>query len=174
MKKLVLTFALLVLASCAVPIAVTTDFNEQQARQMLEEGDYTISGNALFRQVSGRVVPCAGEEVLLVPVTDYASERINIIYGNTTRGYAPVRGKYPKEEDKAKEALYFQLSKTVFCDAVGNFKFTKMKNGEYFVTTKVIWYLPDDIYRMNPQGGFLMQRVNIQDESVEIVLTPRR
>lgn len=66
---------------------------------------------------------------------------------------------------------YERLSKRTLCDAQGFFKFEKLADGEFFVTSSVTW-------KANPnspffEGGWMMRRVKVErGETKELVLAP--
>ncbi len=80
--------------------------------------------------------------------------------------------------DKGYRSLYQRISaiqntdyetytKKTKCDGQGNFKFTSLASGPYFVTTAIQWNAGNQ-----PQGGSLMQRVEVEPGRVsEIVLS---
>ena len=59
----------------------TVDFNKEAASIINQKGKATVSGQACLKQSGGGVVTCAGSEVTLFPVTEYAKQRITAIYG---------------------------------------------------------------------------------------------
>lgn len=101
----------------------------------------------------------------LVPATKYAEDRLSQIYGNTRRGFRPARGFNVEGADPD----YLRLVKTTVCNAQGFFTFSGVADGEFFITTSVLW-------RTNPyflDGGVLMHRVTVQGgQEAELVLAP--
>lgn len=155
-------------AGCASMLTTTvplkSSFDATAAMQMLAVGTNTIEGSALIRQQGGGVVTCAGEEVTLVPVTEYATERMMAIYGSDQRGYRGSGLLKFTPDDPA----YYSASRTVLGDAQGNFLFDKVADGDFFVTTTVTWTAG-----YARQGGVLMQRVKVTGgETKRIVLSP--
>ncbi len=142
-------------------------FDYAQAKNQFSEGTNTIKGSALIRQMGGGIVTCAGRSVYLVPATDYAMERISVIYGSTEKGYNPsgIGGKNVKIE---REPFgYRDTIKSTTCDSLGFFKFEKVANGSFFVTTTITW----QVNNYSVQGGSLMSRVSVRDGSTaEVVL----
>ena len=158
-------------AGCATTknIMLTSHFDSNIAKSMLEQGDNTIKGSALIRQRGGGVVTCAGSEVVLIPATDYARERIRAIYGNEIKGYAAAGFGHKQVKFDPSEPEYFQLMKKTIGDAQGYFSFPNIKDGNYFVVTCIAWKVNDYFY----EGGNLMQYVAVSDgETKEIVLAP--
>lgn len=166
-KKIVVCGLTVIFTGCASgphKIELSKTFDANQAREMIKPGVNIVQGSALIRQNGGGVVTCAGLTILLVPATQYASERMTHIYGNPNRGYNPATrqlGFNPDEPD------YVQLTQKTLCDAQGKFAFNKVADGDFFVVGNIVWNVG------GPQGGSLMQKVSVANASVsEIVLSP--
>lgn len=173
MSKTLLIFAtvILLISGCTGPkkIVLNNSFNAEQAKEMIAEGPNSLRGSALIRQNGGGVVTCAGKDVNLVPATAYAIERQTVLYQSSERGYnsAGYSGRRPNFADTP--AAYSRLVRTTTCDAQGFFKFEKVANGTFFVTTEITWKVSD----YSREGGALMQSVSLNSgESKEIVLAP--
>lgn len=79
MRKLIAIASISLLASCAAPtktVLLKSQFDAKETATHLVDGENTIKGSGLIRQNGGGVVTCAGQQVWLVPATDYAKERI--------------------------------------------------------------------------------------------------
>lgn len=178
MKKL---FALSVitttLAGCAIPsqqptyIQIKSKFDIEDTKERITDGDGAFPGTAFLRQQGGGVVTCAGNDVGLIPATDYAAERLKALYGR-----APSLGETRFMDIKAVPNLQFSpdepqypiLIKTVSCDAQGNFEFTNVKDGYYFISTSVLWAIG------SRQGGYLVTKVKIRDgKSPRVIISPK-
>lgn len=180
MKLKILVTALIasaLLAGCASApkeIALHNSFDadaQEIAQKLLQKGNNTIQGNALIRQRDGGVVTCAGYTVSLTPVTEYASERAQIIYGNTIRGFRDSSSFYFNFTPDPAE--FHRLRKNTTCDAQGNFVFRNISDGTFYVHTWIIWEVVASQYSTYREGGALMQRVTVSDgETKEIVLAP--
>lgn len=170
MKKIISVLFLMLLTACAVPqMKLKSTFNEQQAAELLVAGKNSIKGSALIRQNNGGVVTCAGKPVYLVPVTEYATERMVAFYGNSNRGYfrmlvAPTQSHFENDDPR-----YSVQMRVATCDAQGFFKFEDVADGEFYVVTQVQW-------RINPyilEGGAVMLKVGVNNGVTrDIVLTP--
>lgn len=165
MRNLLL-FSLLFVCSCAPQtqrVELNTRFDVEQAESMLKDGKNTIIGNAFLRKAGGGVVTCAGSDVYLIPATQYAEDRMMILYGNTSGGlsdkdvvFVPYNAEYRK------------LDKQETCDSQGNFTFERISDGDFFVVTRVVWMVD----RYTPQGGYLMKKVKVSGgETKKIVIT---
>lgn len=169
LKGTILSAALLVglLAGCATPkpVSLAASFNVQEARELIKPGVNILSGSALFRQNGGGVVTCAGLPIMLIPKTAYATERVMAIYGNTQRGYNPVVNQIKFTPDHPE---YQQLSRQTLCDAQGNFEFSDVADGSFFIVSAIVWQAGG-----SPQGGTLMQAVSVRDgDNKQLVLSP--
>lgn len=148
-------------------IPLSESFDEEKAQSMIEPGPNTVSGSALIRQDGGGIVTCAGNEVYLVPATAYAKERVSYLYANYTKGYKPYM-QAMRIQFTPDEPAYRSLTKQTRCDAQGNFEFTDVANGDFYLSTHIVWNVS-----YTKQGGMLMQRVMLNDGQHEkVVMTP--
>jgi hypothetical protein len=158
------------LSACATQQQAHTlnaPWNKQMAIEMLAPGMGVVKGSALIRQRGGGVVTCAGNRVMLVPATGYATERIRVIYGNDDRGFFSAKYKMMTFSPDAPD--YYQLVKETRCDSQGFFRFDSVADGEFFIITDVKWKVNDYFF----EGGSLMHKARIQSgNTVEIVLSP--
>lgn len=164
MKKLFVLGLPVFLAGCiATPtvIEISSEFDSMAAQSQIEPGKGYISGTAFMRQRGGGVVTCAGNNVTLVPSTAYARERLAHIYQSTpTSDKTSVRDVRESiinpQQFMPSPIAYKNLVKETICDAQGNFEFTDIKDGDYFIVTSVYWETP------SPQGGVLAKSVNVK------------
>jgi hypothetical protein len=141
-------------------------FDPQEVSWFEQKGTNSIQGSALIRQGGGGVITCAGNEVHLVPVSRYATERMLAIYGSTKRGYSRVGNAVIKGEP---DYFYITTSQTKRCDAQGYFSFTDLPDGSFYMVTLITWRVSE--YRS--AGGALMERITLENgENGEVVLTP--
>lgn len=161
--------SLLVIAFCITgcvqpqaPITVTLNstFNEEEAKSLLIDGTNTIQGNAFMRQSGGGIVTCAGNEVSLVPITAYATERIVALYGNSEMGISQRKLLFMPNSE-----AYKNLVKNVKCNSQGNFKFEKVADGTFYVTASVLWQIGNTI-----QGGALMKKVSVKNGEIQDII----
>lgn len=160
------------LGACATttapPITLTSSYSPYA--HMVRPGQGGISGNALLRTVGGDAKTCAGFPVQLMPDTPYVRERMTHIYGNAERGYgAPGRQFSPPNSHYQTEA-----GQRATCDAQGNFEFSNIEDGSYYLVSIVYWGVPTggQFSTISQQGGSLMQRVTVSGgRTVRVVLT---
>lgn len=163
MKEILIVIPIvLAISGCVTtqPITLNNDFSEKEAAIINKTGNNTIKGNAFLRQNGGGVVTCAGSDVVLLPATQYAKERIKNIYGNIDGGVRLV-GQGPVEFSNNSQD-YMKMSKSTKCDSDGNFEFNNIANGEYYVTTRVIWQSG-----YAHQGGVLAKLTSVKNGKTE-------
>lgn len=104
-------------------------FNKEEAYKMLEEGNSSIEGTISFKKRGYVNYPGYLAKVLLYPVTPHLVE------------YIELKKKYNSRKKQAamtKEAAMARIeTKTI--DAKGNFVFTNIKPGKYYIVSLVIW-----------------------------------
>ena len=137
-------------------------FNEKEASNLMNKGNNTISGQAFLRQLGGGIVTCAGYEVKLIPATKYAEERIRQLYVSNEQG-ANLYRHYAFTPD---EPLYHNLIHKTICNKSGNFTFTHVSNGSFFIVAPVIWAA------RTKEGAWLMKKVTVtNNETKEVIVT---
>jgi len=159
----------LLLQGCAQGLFTTTiqvpsPFEPDEAKYAMTPGPGSIKGSAFIRQQGGGIVTCAGAQVVAVPATRYATDRISALYGNIHKGqYFGGDVKFVPDDPR-----YLEMRRNTRCDAQGNFQFDGLARGDYFVITNVRWLAGNQ-----QQGGALMQRVTIKDgQPIDIMLVP--
>lgn len=141
---------------------IDTPFDEAQAKAQTQPGSNTLKGSAFLRQRGGAVVTCAGAEATLIPATEYATDRIRAIYGNTNKGQALYATKFSPDYTGYRTHT---LKST--CDAQGNFVFERVADGSFYVSAIVRWEAGGAA-----QGGPIMQRVDLRGgETKSVILT---
>ena len=151
---------------------MTKSFNAAEAEQAMRRGTNILNGSALIRQLGGGVVTCAGSQVDLVPATEYATERMQIIYGSVMTGYLAAGAPNwinPPSMPASTDPAYLRLAHKAQCDSQGMFTFQDVADGSYYVITTITW-----VVGYNSQGGSLMKRVDLGRGSpvVNVVLSP--
>jgi hypothetical protein len=159
MKKLSIFGFILILASCATSPVIETfsSYDRNQIAWSLVDGTGKLEGDGFLSRRDGILVKCSGQEVGLVPVSDYAIERFTNIYGNPNGGYNTA-GFGSRNVDTA-DPDYVNDRRTTICDVDGKFSFENLPSGEYYVFTTVIWRISDYVN----EGGVMSRRVNIEE-----------
>ncbi len=154
------------IAACAPQqqtIHLSNKFDPAEAKFILTDGTATITGQAFLRQSGGGVVTCAGSTVYLFPRTKYADERIRHLYGSTLGGvnYAVNITFVPES------SAYIKLTRTAQCDAEGDFEFSNVPAGKFYVQTDVVW-----VVARAQQGGPILKPVDVaRGQKVTVLLT---
>lgn len=139
------------IAGCAEtpPVEIQTRFVGSEHDQYRQQGTGVIAGQGFLKQNGGGVVTCAGNQVVMFPATPFFEE----IYDNM------VAGRRVATEQMGKvDPIYRSIIKQTQCDAQGNFTFTELPSGSWFVITEVRWIV--DGYR---QGGSLARKISLSD-----------
>jgi hypothetical protein len=148
----------LLLTGCAAvrqPVQMQNRFDYDLHKPYTESGPNTIKGQGFLRQKGGGVVTCAGSQVIAMPDTLFFREFISLYKA----------GKKPQIPGGFVDPSYRSIIKQAQCDAQGNFTFSAVPNGNWFVMTEVKWAVG-----YAPQGGALMREVNVADGVVAQVL----
>ncbi len=125
---LVLVLAL-VLSGCnggQKPYQLTAPFEESPFIAYAQPGTGVIEGQAFVKLPDGKVVYAAGNEVGLLPVTDYTREWFEA-------GVLPNRPVTPFDPRIGK---YFRHTRA---DAEGRFAFPDLPEGQYYVAVDIPW-----------------------------------
>lgn len=120
-----------------VPLAGCASYATANDAPGLQRGPNTITGHAqLFYSASGYVRDCDGEDVYLVPVTPDSSTRMTSAFGSPAGGYVSGR----RLEDLL-SATDRALVRSVECTDGGQFRFTAIPDGQYFVLGRILWLI---------------------------------
>jgi hypothetical protein len=147
------------LTGCAIEAAtytMTTPFREQDFTPYAGKGTGSVHGQAFLKTVGGDVKTCAGNEVVLMPATSYNEEKLqNSAWKKKLVGDDPAAIKY---------------SRRTICDAEGKFTFDGVPRATWYLLTGVSWGVPTE-YGINPQGGTLVQKVDVGTTISQVILT---
>ncbi|CAM3109419.1 hypothetical protein DRF59_19820 [Chryseobacterium flavum] len=121
-----------------IPPAVA--FNKEEAYKMLDEGNNSIRGNISLKKRGYVNYPGFSDMVLLYPATPYFQE------------YIELKKKYNSKKKQAgltREAAMARIeTKTI--DDKGNFQFTNIKPGKYYIVSWIKW---EKVTRNEVQSG---------------------
>lgn len=167
-KVLVLLLAGLIPAAAWAddPIRLDSGFDAAQVRWALEPGDAEVSGTAAIRLEDGTTRNCAGFNVELLPVAEYSNERIRRTYGNNESGQILLSQKPPRFTPDAPG--YHEMLLKSSCDASGNFRFSNVPAGDYYVMVFIIWEAPPS-GATSKAGGAVMRRIRVAPGSTHTV-----
>lgn len=156
MRLIISVILIVILHGCAytppAPLEIRTPFNPEIHAPYAQPGRGVVSGQAFLRQQGGGVVTCAGAGVFLLPATSYFR---SVLY--VARSGHPVQA-LPYEAQR--------LRKGSRCNAQGNFIFTDVAPGSWFVVAEVNWAV-----RNIGQGGVLLAEITVNnDETTDVIL----
>lgn len=142
------------------PRKATLDLNEYEPYG--RAGNATVQGEAFLVRQDGVVVPAAGCDIHLVPVTAYSTE----FYERTVK----------KGEDlETADQRVRPFTRTTVGNSLGHFTFTDLPAGDYYVYTWIIWKAYDSnryvgIYEYNT-GGSVYDKIHVSDgQTVKVML----
>ncbi len=140
-------------------IKLTTTFDPEVAKYVLENGSAVIDGSASITDPNGETISCAGNNVFLVPVTDYSTERYQHLFGKNDNGFSSddvifhVRFKPDNPE-------FRDYMKVSTCNYIGEFTFDNVADGDYYLGTNII----SEVEGYNTiEGGALAKKISIQN-----------
>jgi hypothetical protein len=149
------------------PVKLDSPFNIDDVKFVKQVGTSTVTGTAFLRLVDGTLKNCAGFTAELLPVAAYSKERIVRTYGNDQQGQILMEQDPPKFKPDVPE--YHDMLIKGACDQRGEFTFSGVPAGDYFVVVFIIW---DDASSTTPRktGGGVMKRIHVAPESQVTVL----
>lgn len=171
MRLLLLSSSLLlILAGCVTgnsfqqvkthKITLNTKFNPLEAAYILEKGTSTIIGSASISNQYGDTITCAGNNVFLVPVTEYSTERYQHLFGKNNNGFSSgeiiFHVKFKPDDPKFRK--YMKVST---CNYIGEFNFDNVPSGEYYLGTNII----SEAEGYNTiEGGALAKKITVKNQ----------
>ena len=108
-------------------VQMQTKFDYSEHEPYAKPGENGITGQAFLTRQGDSVVTCAGSRVLLLPATSYFREMF---------WHMIVAGSEPDPPENPYPSLKGMIRRTE-CDAQGNFSFSKIPDGTWFVLTQV-------------------------------------
>lgn len=122
----------LTVAACAIPVSVyqrQAPFIEDEYLASAKAGTGKLTGQAFTKTRGGDVKYAAGNPIVLNPITTYSTEWFNVL----------VKQNIPMSTPDQRA---FKYVRTVTADGMGNFEFTGLPAGEYYVVTSIFWEVP--------------------------------
>ena len=107
-------------------VQMQTKFDYSEHEPYAKPGENGISGQAFLTRQGDGVVTCAGSRVLLLPATSYFRE---MFWHMIVAGSEPTPGDALSQSEG--------MIRRTECDAQGNFSFSEVPDGMWFVLTQV-------------------------------------
>lgn len=152
------------LSACMTPpkpegARLSQPITAEQVAAYLDLGPGKIKGQAFLREDGGRVVTCAGAEVLLMPDTASTREVVRLLKDGRFASMR-VNGERPSK-------LFPQAFRKKWCDRDGAFLFDQLAKGSWILMTRVHWKTG-----VSHQGGVVVGFLDVTGKGVdEIVLS---
>lgn len=173
------------ITGCAPTLVhLPVSFDQAAAKALILPGTNKVAGTIKFQPGRGHAfaypdnfVSCEGNEVTLIPYTDYAREWALKYYGR------PVTDVAYKLTNRGRNMIFddydefMATTKKSQCDANGNFTFDRVANGDFFVMAKVVArgrdeemynfaFAPEDI---DEEEGTVIKKISLNgNETVKI------
>jgi hypothetical protein len=155
-------------AAAGDPVKLDSKFNPDEVSFVKLRGTSTVTGTAFLKLADGTFKDCAGFNIELLPVAAYSNERVARTYGNDQQGQILMEQNPPKFTPDVPE--YHDMLIKGTCDLRGEFNFSNVPAGDYFVIAFIIW---DDASGLMPRktGGGVMKRIHVPPETrVDVLL----
>ncbi len=108
-------------------VQLQTRFDYSEHEPYAKPGENSISGQAFLSRQGDSAVTCAGSRVLLLPATSYFREMF---------WHMIVARSEPEPPENPYPSLKNMIRRTE-CDAQGNFSFSEIPDGTWFVLTQL-------------------------------------
>ena len=145
-------------SAASEPVKLDSVFNIDEVSFVKQPGRATVTGTASIKLGDGTIKNCAGFNVELLPIAEYSKERIVRTYGNDQQGQILLEQNPPKFTPDVPE--YHDTLIKGACDERGEFRFSNVPAGDYFVMAFIIW---EDASGATPRktGGAAMKRIHV-------------
>ena len=135
-------------------VTMRTKFDYSEHESYAKPGENGIRGQAFLRQEGDSVTTCRGNRVLLLPATSYFREMFwHMIAARSEPN--PPETPYPSLKN---------MIRRTECDAQGNFSFSEIPDGTWFVLTQV---------NAKPDRMLITEMTLSNGETTEVLLTDR-
>lgn len=153
---------LIALGGCASDAQqqILTPFLDGDFNTWKQQGPFTVTGQAFYKQPGGRVITCAGESVSLMPAVGYNTELEQILQNG--KGFPPNYDRHARKYDRK-----------AMCDGAGKFSFDNVPALNWIVITRVSWQEPSAIPYMgsDDHGGWLLTELQVDDNHTHVMLS---
>lgn len=136
-------------------------FNESEYMSLAKQGTGMVRGQVFLLTRGGDVKYGAGSEVSLNPVTTYSKFWFE-------EGYSKNRHMALAEPDNRQDKYII----TTQADGGGNFEFTAVPAGRYYLTSAVHWETPTGMFSSIHHGDIIAKEIEVKDgDTVRVMLT---
>lgn len=170
MKTLVACALLSFCVGCAPTTTIHTisaPFDKPQAERLLAAGRNSIRGSARINFHEGGAATCHGGQVVLLPATQYARERMESLFGDNEILFLPSSSVSSYNRFEPDDPDFSLLRKLSICDSNGNFEFLQLADGDFIVLTTISWMVGAGV-----NSASFMRQVTLENgtsKSVEFV-----
>lgn len=137
----------LAMAGCVAGPELTAIHNPSEVAWAAGSGTGSVSGEAFMRQQGGGVVTAAGEEVMLCPDSTYGRNLAAVVESRVL-----LAGGVDADNS------YLATCRRTIAGVDGDFLFTNLPAGTYYIFTQVRWMVPGSYF---PTGGYLVEPVSV-------------
>jgi hypothetical protein len=131
-------------------------FDPSEHRPYIGAGPNSVQGQAFLTQRDGKIVTCAGKDVLLVPATTFFREVIT-----------NFNNRFRRTETAEKiDPVFKPMIKRSQCDVQGNFLFQKIPNGKWFVLASAT--PPNDLLDRT-----MVREIALPEQTTQVLLTQK-
>ncbi|GAA4108799.1 hypothetical protein GCM10022393_05130 [Aquimarina addita] len=148
------------------PIPVIHSFEDKEVSWFSTKGAASIKGIAKFKSRNEKIHFGDQFRIELMPFSRYTEERLLKIYNNKDSGVVYLEDGVPRFIPDPE--AYHQTIKTT-CNEKGEFEFTDLPDGEYYIIAFMIWDQKVDTKITNKTGGGIMQRIHLTEGEVNTV-----
>ena len=171
LRPSIFCISILALTACAAApevLEMSAPFDESRAEALMMAGPNTIRGEAWTYRPGRHTVSCAGRSVYLIPATEYALERMDLLLDSGSYRHFPSRVSPSDIQYVPDYPAYYRHMRSAVCDARGQFTFAEVADGPFILSTTISWYEGTFLY-----GVLLGRRVDVADGSeVQVTLSP--
>ena len=143
----------------------TSTINKEEIAWSRGEGKTRIQGNSFIVDrlgLNGTTHTCVGYEASLIPKSNLVEEYLNYLFPNLEESFWNLKGSIPFKKMDENIDAGARRSK---CDINGNFEFTNIPNGTYYLLT-TIYYIGGPLRTIPPdyKGGILLKKVIVNNQ----------
>lgn len=161
MSRLLFVLSALLLAGCASDQPqVYTAYSDNDFSAWRGTGLAQVRGQAFYKMPSGRVLSCAGSDVMLIPATGYNMEAEQSI--GAGKGFP---------ENYERRGLKY--ARKTMCDGAGHFSFENLPTQNWIAYVHLTWQEPATVmfWSKNDEGGTLYREILLEPGDNKLILS---